>query len=274
MYGLMTVVLQAGEDPRRIPAGMVTDLIHRIRGETGLTITLSLGERRPEELAEWREAGAERYLLKIETANRELYESTQPGRRDAWARRMEVLEILRELEYEVGSGLLVGLPGQTFEVLADDLVHLREFSPDMIGSGPWLPHPATPPTSMPRTGTDQVPNDAPTTLKVLALTRLLCPDTNLPATTALTTVGGAQARESGLEGGANVIMPDLTPARYGRHYDIYPERQTGTPADLPALKDTFGRLGRTVSSDPGRSVAWLKRPRRGTGVPAGEEVGR
>ena len=172
---------------------------------------------------------------------------------------------------EVGSGLMVGLPGQTVETLADDLVHLGEFGPDMIGIGPWLPHPATTLASLPRHGTDQIPNDTVSTLKALALARILCPDTNIPATTALLTAGGERARDSGLEWGANVIMPDLTPARYGEYYDIYPSRRASRPADLPALQDALAGMGRTISIDTGRSIAWLKRPRATiAAVPEGE----
>jgi len=266
--GLMTIVLQSGDDSRLITTAWITDLIRRIRDETELAITLSLGERRPEELEEWRAVGAGRYLLKIETSDRVLYESTQPGRRDAWQRRMDTLQTLRDLDYEVGSGIMVGLPGQTFEMLADDLVHLGDFEPDMIGIGPWLPHPATALAEASRAGTDQVPDDTAVTLKVLALARLICPDTNLPATTALFTAGGQQARVSGLSGGANVIMPDLTPARFGEMYTIYPSRPASSPADLRALMEALREMGRPVSTDSGVSVAWLKRSRIGATAPA------
>ncbi|MFC1499439.1 [FeFe] hydrogenase H-cluster radical SAM maturase HydE [Candidatus Zixiibacteriota bacterium] len=256
--GLMTVVLQSGED-RRNTTDWITELILRIRQETGLAITLSLGERRPEELETWRTAGAERYLLKIETTDRALYESTQPGRRNAWPSRFATLETLRALDYEVGSGIMVGLPGQTMESLADDLVHLGRFGPDMIGIGPWIPHPAASISLAARDETDQVPNDLRTTLKVLALARLVCPDTNLPATTALLSVGLLQAWEGGLSGGANVIMPDRTPAHYGRLYTIYPGRISFAPEDLMVLRDAIHRMGRTISSDSGASAHYQKR---------------
>ncbi len=267
-WGLMTAVLQSGED-QRITTGWVTGLIARIRQETDLAVTLSLGERQEEELTKWRAAGAERYLLKIESSNRELYESMQPGRRNAWLSRMEVLKTLRALDYEVGTGIMIGIPGQTYEMLADDLLFIGDLEPDMIGIGPYIPHPATSLPAAPRARTDQVPNDQVTTLKTLALTRMICPEANIPATTALLTISQHEELEMGLACGANVIMPDRTPAEYRRLYDIYPSRIPFTTERLTELQNAIHRMGRTISTDSGRSVHYLKRNRNTPAVPAG-----
>ena len=268
--GLMTVVLQSGED-RQIAPEWVTGLIERIRRETGLAVTLSLGEQKKEVLADWRAAGAERYLLKIETANRELYESMQPDRRNAWLRRMTVVENLRDLGFEVGTGIMIGIPGQTCEMLADDLIFIRDLEPDMIGSGPWIPHPGTSLPAAPPAMTDQAPNDFPMALNTLALTRLLCPESNIPATTALRTVSPSGTGDSGLRCGANVIMPDRTPAEYCHLYTIYPFREHAAATDMTELQNAIRGMGRTVSSDSGISVHYLKRGRNKASVTMGAE---
>ena len=241
------------------------------RNDDGLAVTLSLGERQEEELATWRAAGAERYLLKIESSNRELYESMQPGRRNAWLSRMEVLKTLRALDYEVGTGIMVGIPGQTLEMLADDLLFIGDLEPDMIGIGPYIPHPVTSLPAVPRDRIDQVPNDQVTTLKTLALMRMICPEANIPATTALLTISQNGALKMGLACGANVIMPDRTPAEYRRLYDIYPSRIPFTTERLTELQNAIGRMGRTISSDSGRSVSYLKRGRIEPAALAGSE---
>ncbi len=272
-FGYGTVVLQSGED-HGITRQWMCDLIARLRDETPLAITLSLGERSDEDLAAWREAGADRYLLRFETSNRRLYDRIHPPLAGRPSDRFAILRRLRELDYEVGSGVMVGIPGQSYEDLADDLEWFRRLDLDMIGVGPYLPHPATP------LGRDaaanlppgrQVPNTDLMTCKVLALTRLVCPYANLPSTTALATVNPDQGRELGLMRGANVVMPNLTPPEYRCKYEIYPDKaclhETARHCQ-GCLRGRITAIGRTVGAGPGGSPNWLRR-RAGYAVPNG-----
>jgi biotin synthase len=278
--GYGTLVLQAGED-YGLTAGWVEALVRRLREETPLAVTLSLGERKDEELRRWRCAGADRYLLRFETGNRDLYERIHPPLGARRSDRLAELGRLRELGYEVGSGILVGIPGQSWDDLADDLLRFRDLDLDMIGLGPYLPHPETPlgrvaageggeggGTSLPRPlpPGEQVPNDGTTTLKALALARLLCPEANIPSTTALATLDPARGRERGLGAGANVVMPNLTPAAYRAAYEIYPGK-AGSGASAEAchadLLDRLAALGRIPGRGRGDSPVLLRRAEAG-----------
>jgi len=263
-YG--TVVLQSGEDPG-LSRDWVERLVRRIKAETSLAITLSLGERDDEELAAWRAAGADRYLLRFETCNRELYERIHPPRRaDKPSDRIAMLGMLRRLGYEVGSGVMIGIPGQTFDDLANDIELFAKLDLDMIGVGPYLPHPDTP------LGTDdngpdispdeQVPGDESTTYKVISLARLTCPRANIPSTTALATLNSDSGREKGLVRGANVIMPNLTPPKYRALYEIYPGKVCVTEtaeACHTCINGRINSLGREVGSGPGHSPNYNSR---------------
>jgi len=225
--GYGTLVMQSGEDPG-LERDFITGLVRSIKRETGLAVTLSLGERDEADLVAWREAGADRYLLRFETSDRALFDFIHPPVPGQHVDRFELLRRLPALGYEAGSGVMIGIPGQTYDSLADDLVLFRALDLDMIGVGPFLPHPATPLGAgaalrqLPQR--EQVPNDEQTTLKVLALARILCPDANIPSTTALGTLNKEQGRALGLQRGANVVMPNLTPLQYRRLYEIYPEK--------------------------------------------------
>jgi biotin synthase len=134
---------------------------------------------------------------------------------------------MRSMGYEIGSGVMVGIPGQTWDILAGDVELFRKLDIDMIGIGPFLPSPRTPlggegAERLRAAGGEQVPNDEITTLKVVALTRLVCPEANLPSTTALATIDPAAGRELGLARGANIVMPNVTPPQYRVLYEIYP----------------------------------------------------
>lgn len=246
--GYGSVVIQAGEDPG-LSSEWVAQVVQRIKERTPLAITLSLGERM-EDLARWREAGADRYLLRIETTDPQLHKRIHPPRPGHDPdHRFRVLERLHELGYAVGSGVMVGIPGQSWESLAGDLLWFRDQGLAMVGLGPWVPDPATPLSQAPTLPDDQqVPHDAATTLRVLALTRLLCPQAHIPSTTALATLGG---RQDGLRCGANVVMPNLTPPQYRFLYQIYPHK---AGSDLGILemdrlvRDQLRALGRP----PGR----------------------
>jgi biotin synthase len=255
-YG--TLVMQSGEDPK-LTRGFITDLVTRIKGETGLAITLSLGLRSKAELEEWKTAGADRYLLRFETSDPALFEAIHPGRCAVLEERLDMLRFIHDLGFETGSGVMVGIPGQSFESLARDLLLFKELGLHMVGVGPWLPHPQTPlgqgavPVCQ-----DQVPNDELMTYKVVALTRLLIPDANIPSTTALTAKKGEEGRELGLQRGANVIMPNLTPQHYRRLYEIYPAKaRTADNADAfdARIKARIWAIGRVPGEGRGDSRA-------------------
>lgn len=226
--GYGTVVLQAGED-----CGLTTEavelMVRRIKAETGLAVTLSLGERDADELAAWRRAGADRYLLKHETSDARLYRRIRPGCR--LSDRLALLRRIKELGYEAGAGIMVGIPGQSWDSVADDLVLFRELELDMVGIGPFIVHPGTPlgrdAEQLMLPASNQVPATDLMALKVVALARLFCPAANIPATTALAVMSSGSGRETALSCGANVWMPDLTPSEYRRLYDIYPGKTGG-----------------------------------------------
>jgi biotin synthase len=253
--GYGTVVVQSGEDGgcEWMPA-----LIRRIKEETALAVTLSLGERSPAEFTAWREAGADRYLLRFETSDRALFDLIHPSREGQPSDRIAMLKLLREIGYEIGGGVMIGLPGQSWESLARDIELFRELDLDMIGVGPYIPHPATPLATgewrHPIAPSAQVPNTEEMVYKVVALARLVCPQANIPSTTALATINTVNGRELGLMRGANVVMPNLTPPRYRSLYEIYPNKacMTETPADCSAcLRGRIRRIGRIVASGPG-----------------------
>ena len=225
-YGYGTVVMQAGED-EGISSDWMAVLIRQIRRETPLAVTLSLGERSESDLRLWREAGADRYLLRLETSNRALYERIRPSLPGRASDRPALLRQLAQMGYEIGSGVMIGIPGQTYTDLAADILLFKELDLDMIGVGPYIPHPETP-LGRVITGfaeaADQVPATELMTYKVLALSRIVCPEANIPSTTALATVNLAQGRELGLSRGANVVMPNLTPVAYRSDYEIYPAK--------------------------------------------------
>lgn len=224
-YRYGTVVLQSGED-YGITRKWMAGLIRRIKSETELAVTLSLGERSDEDLAAWKEAGADRYLIRFETSNRILYDRIHPPLSGRKSDRIAILKRLREIGYEIGSGIMIGIPGQTFDDLMHDLLLFRKLDLDMIGTGPYLPHPDTPLgqsfADRDEMVHDQVPNSESMTYKVIALSRIVCPEANIPSTTALATVNRENGREQGLCRGANVVMPNLTPPEYRMLYEIYP----------------------------------------------------
>ena len=253
--GFGTVVLQAGED-YGIEAPWLAEILLTIKKEMPLAITLSLGERLPGELRLWRDAGADRYLLRFETSDPALYAAIHPRRGAAVSDRIALLGELREMGYEIGSGVMVGIPGQTCEMLARDIELFQALDLDMVGIGPFLTHPDTPlgAPGVPTAGPDQVPSSEGMVLKALALTRLVCPQANLPSTTALATINTIDGREHGLESGANVFMPVLTPAPYRQMYEIYPGKacidEDATQCNR-CLRDRIKRLGRSVGTGPG-----------------------
>lgn len=243
--GYQTVVLQSGED--EYPAAEIAEIIKEIKNTTDLAITLSLGERDFAAYKLWWEAGADRYLLKHEIADQALYEKYHPGM--SYQNRIESLKYLKTIGYQIGSGVIIDLPGQTPEILAEDLLLSQDLKLDMIGSGPFIPHEQTP-LAESKTGTVEM------TLKFTALSRLLLPLAHIPATTALGTID-AEGRQKALLAGANVVMPNVTDSKYREKYQIYPEKicvneEAGDCRQC--IGGIIASLGREVSQTKGHSL--------------------
>jgi biotin synthase len=209
-YGYRTLVLQGGEDDYFTKERM-TEIVKEIK-DLGVALTLSLGEKTYEEYKTFKEAGADRYLIRIETTDKKLYEDMDPNM--SFEERLECLNNLRDLGYEVGSGILVGLPNQTLESIAKDILFFKEINADMIGIGPFIPNEDTPLK-------DASGGDLTLALKVMALTRLILPDINIPATTAMESLT-PNGRIIALQSGANVVMPNVTEGDYRKLYALYP----------------------------------------------------
>lgn len=209
--GLRTFVLQGGEDVF-FTDERLCHIITIIRDTfPDCAVTLSLGERNTDSYRKLKEAGADRYLLRHETADPIHYVKLHPMEQ-TYAHRMHCLKELKKLGYQTGAGMMIGSPGQTSDSLAQDLEFLGTFKPHMVGIGPFLPHHATPFATEP-------PGNIEQTLFILSLVRLLLPDSLLPATTAVATAS-KNGRIRALEAGANVIMPNLTP-EIGKNYELY-----------------------------------------------------
>lgn len=256
-FGYGTIVMQAGED-YGIRTAWLADLIGKIKQTTPLAVTLSMGERPFEDLQHWRRAGADRYLLRFETSDAALYNEIHPPRPGQTIGRFEILTQLRQLDYEVGSGVMIGIPGQSYASLAADIEFFGKLDMDMVGVGPYIANPNTPlgsrhvaPAINPA---DQVPNTDLMTCKVIALTRLACPQANIPSTTALATINRDNGRELGLSRGANVVMPNFTPPQYRTKYEIYPGKAClNETAEVCSncLAGRIASIGRTVGTGPG-----------------------
>lgn len=223
--GYGSVALQSGErtDPAFIER--ITRLVREIKRIDGgsLGVTLSLGEQTEETYRQWFEAGAHRYLLRIESSSEELYYRIHPrNEKHSFRNRVECLERLKRTGYQTGTGVMVGLPFQTLDNLADDLLFFQRMDVAMVGIGPYIPHPDTPLYHY----RDRVPpagERMDMTLKMIAVLRLMMPEINMVAATANQTVD-PQGREKAIAAGANVIMPNLTPGEYRESYFIYPDK--------------------------------------------------
>lgn len=247
--GFRTFVLQGGEDSFHTTE-WVADIVSAIKEKySDCAVTLSLGERPRADYEIWYQAGADRYLLRHETASRPHYEKLHPPEQ-SFARRMECLRDLREIGYQTGAGFMVGSPFQRTEDLIADMRFLQKLQPHMVGIGPFIPHHDTPFADMPQGSLER-------TLTMVALTRLLLPKTLLPATTALGTIH-PQGRELGLKAGANVIMPNLSPAAVRRQYALYDNKLcTGEEAaeGMEGLKRKVSEAGYRIVTDRGDSLA-------------------
>lgn len=249
--GCRTVVLQAGEPPAMGDAALER-IIRRIDQETGLAITLSCGVRPPEVYAAWKAAGMRRYLLRFETSSPGLYARLHPD--SNLAERLEALRTLRRLGVQVGSGFLIGIPGEEIETLANNILLCRELGLDMIGVGPFIAHQGTPLAGMANRWAD----DPEMFFMTIAVLRLYNERAHIPATTAYAALFTSEGREELLACGANVFMPDLTPQPYRAAYQLYPgksDADTETEACLGYAKLRIEALGRYVAEGPGDAYA-------------------
>ena len=215
--GIGTVVLQSGDD-WQYRAEEITEIIHTIKQRYDLAITLSLGDRKHQELKLWREAGADRYLLKMETFNKRLFTQCRPH--SNFDERLARLEYIQSLGYQAGSGVITDLPGMTDEMLALDILKLSGMGLDMLACGPFIAHDQTPLAQSPN-------GDVLKSHRVSAILRLMNPGANIPATSSLEVLE-VDSRTVGLTRGCNVIMPSFTPSRVYSRYNIYPGKNTAT----------------------------------------------
>ena len=183
-----------------------------------LEVTLSLGEQEEAVYRRWKNAGALRYLLRIETSNRELYAKLHP-RECSFDRRVQCIRTLKRLGYITGTGVMIGLPGQTVDDLAADIAFFGDIDVDMVGMGPWIRHPAA---ELSGEGAVSQRRSLALSLRMIALVRLYLHSVNIVSSTALGMLGGESGGESGIAAGANVLMPNFTPDRYRNAYDLYP----------------------------------------------------
>jgi len=240
--GYRTIVLQSGEDDY-YDTDKIVEIIREIK-KNDVALTLSIGEKTYDEFKAFKNAGADRYLLRVETTDKELYRNMHPNA--SFENRLRCLYDLKSLGFETGSGCLVGLPNQTIESLADDILFFKELDADMIGIGPFIPHEQTPLKN-------ENKGDFWLALKVMALTRINLPDINIPATTAMETLN-PNGRIIALLSGANVVMPNVTSTEYRAKYEIYPGKicvNENPEQCRGCIEGKIKAIGRNISLEKG-----------------------
>jgi biotin synthase len=245
--GIRTVVLQSGEQAD-LDTYWLAGIIREIKTRFDIAVTLSVGEKSFEDYAVWKEAGADRYLLKIETTNRQIYNELQPNM--SFDNRIRCSRDLKLLDYQNGSGCIIGLPGQTVSDIADDILFFTKERFDMLGIGPLIPHPATALNNCPAGDIEMV-------LKTVAVTRIVTKNAHLPATTAVGSINGNDYRKDALMAGANALMPNFTPLPYRKLYEIYPGKRcvTESPGKCNGCMDLMAReIGRNIVYSRGDSL--------------------
>jgi len=245
LLGFRTFVMQGGEDSY-FSDDVMCEIIQRIKVKyPDCAVTLSLGERSFESYKRLFESGADRYLLRHETADSKHYSLLHPADM-SFKRRMKCLEELRDIGYQVGCGFMVGSPYQTYENIAKDLKFIEEFKPDMCGIGPFIPHKSTP-------FSDKSAGTVELTCYLLAIIRLIHPAVLLPATTALGSIE-ENGREKGIKSGANVVMPNLSPMSVRKKYELYNNKaSTGAESAqcMMQLNERMEAIGYRVVVDRG-----------------------
>ncbi len=250
-YG--SIVLQSGERSDHEFIEMVADIVKTIKEESNnkLGITLSLGEQDKGTYKKWFDAGAHRYLLRIETSNPKLYEKLHP-KDHIFQKRLDCLKSLHDLGYQVGTGVMIGLPFQTMTDLANDILFFKEMNVDMIGMGPFIYHQNTPLIQYQKD--HNLSNEELLTLglKMIAVTRIVLKDINIASTTALQALDD-KGREMGLLAGANVIMPNVTDPKYKENYLLY-ENKPCTDENASMCKDCLKRRIEAIGETTGYST--------------------
>ena len=260
-YG--SLVLQSGEIESEAFTSYVETLVREIRQMSGgrLGITLSCGEQTPQVYERWRKAGAHRYLLRIESSDPEFYRKLHPADHD-FERRKQCLRELRKLDYQVGSGVMSGLPGQTVDHLVRDIRFFEEFDLDMIGMGPYIPHEATPLGAGIPVTPEYKAGQLAVGLKMIACTRLVLPDVNIASTTALQALD-PHGREKGILAGGNVIMPNVSGVEHRPDYQLYagkPVINETSEESTESLKSSMESIGEKILWDEyGDSLHYLNR---------------
>ena len=259
--------MQSGERSDKAFVDKITYLVKEIKkiDNGSLGITLSLGEQTEETYRRWFEAGAHRYLLRIEASNEDLYYKIHPhDEKHDFRQRLVCIDSLLKVGYQTGTGVMVGLPFQTLDDLADDLLFFKQKDVAMVGMGPFIPHPDTPLWQY----RDQIPSAEERmelTLKMIAVLRLMMPEINMVAATANQTVD-PQGREKAILAGANVIMPNLTPNEFRENYLIYPDKACvkDKPDECHSCLDVrLAAIGHKVLYNAwGDSVAFTKRQKK------------
>lgn len=250
-YG--SIVLQSGEMTSPAFVERIENLLKQIKVLTSgqLGVTLSMGEQSEDTYQRWKNAGAHRYLLRIESSNRLLYSQMHPNDlMHDFDRRLDCLKLLKKLGYQVGTGVMIGVPGQTIDNLVEDLLFMKELDIDMCGMGPYLEHEDTPMYEK-RKMLDSQKQRFDLALKMVATLRLLMKDINIAATTALQAIDPV-GREKALKCGANIIMPNITPAKYRTDYKLYENKPcTDEAADdcLSCLDVRISLTGNEVGYD-------------------------
>ena len=241
-----TVVLQSGEDPFFTPK-MLAEIVSAIKDRFDLAVTLSVGEFSREDYRLLRSAGADRFLLRFETSDRKLFSVLKPD--SDYDTRFRCLRDLKDAGFQVGSGIMVGLPGQSMESIARDILLFRDLELDMVGIGPFIPSPETP-----LAGVDG--GTALLALKTVALARLATLNTHIPATTALGSID-PEGRQKALRCGANVLMPNVSPTRVRAHYKLYPGKiciADDASQCAGCVDRMLSSLGRTRAKHAGHSL--------------------
>ncbi|MGM0381255.1 MAG: [FeFe] hydrogenase H-cluster radical SAM maturase HydE [bacterium] len=247
-FGYGTVVLQSGE-PAPFSVGKICRLIEKIKSETGLAVTLSLGVYSREIYRRFREAGADRYLLRFETSDQELFSRLHPD--ISFSRREEALRAIEAAGLQTGSGFMIGLPGQTRADMARDVLYTSRLDLDMIGCGPFLAAPGTP-----LADNERLVFEEEVYYRVMALLRILNPLAHIPATTAFDTFSG-EGRDRILKQGGNVFMPNMTPRRFRRQYQLYPDKpcvDEHASNCAGCVQARLARLNRPLAPGPGHSL--------------------
>jgi len=245
--GIRTVVLQSGES-KQYPAEEIATIIQKIKSRTGMAVTLSLGEHSVDDYILWHQSGLDRYLLRYETSDRDLYQQCHPD--SDLDQRLQSLKVLQKIGVQTGSGFLIGLPGQSLEQLAKEIIFTTEMKLHMIGCGPFIADNNTPFAGRQRQFDTEI------YFKTMAILRLLNPEAHIPSTTAFEVLEQGSRMEL-LNKGCNVFMPNLTPRKFREDYQLYPGKTFVDKDDehyLISLKQQIRDIGRNIACDLGHSI--------------------